>query len=261
VTHFALSAAELNGATPFDVYLRKQLVRPPNAGGNTPATEFLGFIDHDEIYYNGSRLYFYDQAASQVPFRSSDTPPFMLGGDYARFVGKTNQELVDHGHVALGGRVAPVSSADGMVGGRIFGLIEPNVVMPPPARPVEINPLEPARQRTWTIGDGHVDPIIWRTTGLPDDTEWVIMLTDDERNRFEIGDSTEPRTGAIELLFADPGDPLGVRWWSFALPPEEVGAPDPPELPDGMYTMLICVEDRKLCGFVPSLEIVNTSAD
>ena len=67
VSNIPLPEAALDGATPYNVRLVKQIQRFRVAGGSTADHEFSSFTANDEIYYNGHRLYFHDQAADAVP--------------------------------------------------------------------------------------------------------------------------------------------------------------------------------------------------
>ena len=107
VTNVPLSLEALDGHTPYKVRLLKQIVRSGVAGGSQASQEFNAFTATDEIYYNGKRLYFYDQAADAVPFPAAEAPSFMSQAAYAAYVDLTNETLMDEHGLALGAAVPP----------------------------------------------------------------------------------------------------------------------------------------------------------
>ena len=83
-------------------------------------------IQMGTVRYNGVQLYYLEQAADYVPFRSSDpaTPDYIP----TALRDKTNQQLFNQYGLAIGGVVAP---ADAKVDPKINGLIGAKAAYPP----------------------------------------------------------------------------------------------------------------------------------
>ncbi|MEM8946764.1 MAG: G8 domain-containing protein [Planctomycetota bacterium] len=227
VFNIPLPAEALDGATPYNVRLMKQLERAPVAGGSSAASEWAAFTADDEIYYNGNRLYFHDQAADAVPFASSDVPGFMNGGVYQQYVDLTNQELLDDFSLALGSAVAPAEAFDGTASLGIDGLVVPlDEPVQVPDR-VEFGVDAELNPTTWTMNEVDLQ-IQWRSKALSEATNWRVYLSG-ENGTQEIG-----RTGlASDYASVSLLDPqAGWQVWQFEwptvglLPPQWQGSVD-----------------------------------
>lgn len=186
VTNVPLSAEALDGRTPYNVRLLKQIDRAGVAGGSQASQEFNAFIANDEIYYNGKRLYFYDQAADAVPFSAVEAPSFMSQAAYAEFVDLTNEELLGEYGLALGAAVAPAEAYDAQsegVSGLAVDLSEPPTL---PSR-VEMRHEASSLTRIWFL-NGATGQVTWSTSGLSAETSWQVYLSGEGTIR-EIGRS------------------------------------------------------------------------
>ena len=234
-----LSESALDGQTPYDVRLLKQIDRAPVAGGSTATTEWQAFTAQDEIYYNNYRLYFDDQAADAVPFPNDEAPGFLSELEHQQYVDLTNAELSDQFDFPLGGEVAPADSFDGLDKLRIGGLVVELDDLPElPSRIVfDYEPTEPLP--TWQLGDTDLE-LSYRTSGLNAETEWRILLNGPDGNQ-EIS-----RAGiATEYASVTAGEVVdGWQTWNFRWP--EVGVL-PPEwnatVEPGTYSLLAIVDN------------------
>ncbi len=213
VFHVPLSETALNGATQHNVRLLKQLDRSPVAGGRSASQQWSSFIANDEIYYNGHRLYFQDQAGDAVPFPSGDVPDFMNDGQYSQYVDQTNQQLLDNFGLALGNAVAPAEAFDGGDALGVEGLavaLDSPVEVPPR---VEFGFDEDQNSRIWTLEDNDLQ-FTWRSKALSEDTQWRVFLNG-PNGSHEIGRTrVNDRYGHVVL-----GEPdSGWQSWNFDWP-------------------------------------------
>jgi len=118
--HLGAPTDILGSQSHYDVKMDTMIVRIAQAA-SSEAQEVDNFVDSDYVRYNGKVLYFKEQAASGIPFTSSDLAyastlgnesigyPFDLP-ENAKYIDKTNQQLKELYGVAFGGRVAPASA-------------------------------------------------------------------------------------------------------------------------------------------------------
>lgn len=189
VFHIPLSPSSLNGETQYNVRLLKQLNRTPVAGGSSAAQEWSAFSANDEIYYNGHRLYFREQAEDAVPFPTDEIPSFMNNAPYQQYVDQTNLQLLDAYNVALGNAVAPAEAFDALPAIGVDALavtLDTPVTVPPR---VEFSANE--NPTTWSIDENDLE-ITWRSKSLSESTQWRVYLIGPNGTQ-EIG-----RTGVAE---------------------------------------------------------------
>ena len=108
-----LGAAALNGRTQHDIFMQ--------ANFNPKELDLSRLFNPDVILlgtvnYNGKQLYYLEQAAGFVPFKSGSAAAYVP----AELLDKTNQQLFDQYGLALGGVVAPATAT---TDSRIQGLI------------------------------------------------------------------------------------------------------------------------------------------
>ncbi len=262
IVNLPLSSKALNGATQYDVYMMTQLKRTAIAGGGSVVEEFKNHVALDEIYYNGKRLYYYEQAAGSIPFRLND-PPYLVQkkqsfiadyiDQYGEYFEKTNQMLMEKFGRTLGGRAAPSSAKDGRSQG-IFGLVQDNVPMPAPKIPQWMSILRPAMGHTYTRGQTN-EVITWESTGFGVDTVWEIKLSDKDGNYYPIGDGRFPQYGEIHLIDADPSNDEGTHTWSFTWPKVGLLARSAGSAATGTHSLLIAPYRNHRAGFVPFITL------
>lgn len=256
VFHLPLSEAALGGADPYKVRLLKQIVRVPVAGGSSASQEWSAFTANDEIYYNGHRLYFRDQAGNAVPFPTSDAPSFMDGTQYNQYLDRTNEQLQDEFGLALGGAVAPAEAFDAGetlgIDGLAVQLDEP-VELPPR---VEFGFDEDQNPTPWTMSADDLQ-VTWRSKALSLDTQWRVYLAG-ENGIQEIG-----RTGvAAQYGHIVAGDEV-ADWqtWNFnwplvgELPPQWSGTVETGE------HSLIAVADGSPAVYLGRVSIIDAAGD
>ena len=211
-----LAEDALNGATPYNVRMIKQLDRAAVAGGSSAALEWAAFTASDQIYYNGYRLYFRDQASDAIPFPSSEAPAFMSRAAYAPYVDRTNQQLSDEFGLALGGIVAPASAFDAMPSLGADALAIELVQEPVAPIRVQFGVDQDSNPSHWARGEKDLR-IQWRTIGLPTDTAWHLYL-DGEHGTTEIG-----RTGLAGSYGPIVAGPVHNGWQTWEFQWAEVG--------------------------------------
>ena len=263
IVNLPLSSAALNGATQYNVYLLTQLQRTGIAGGGTVDQEFGNHTAMDEIYYNGKRLYYYEQRPTAVPFRLSD-PPYLTQfptahsaayiDKYGDYFEKTNQQLMSQFGRTLGGVAAPSNATDGRSDG-IFGMVEDNVATPAPNSPFWMPISQPAAGHTYSLGQRE-QVIAWESTGFPADTVWQIRLHSASGKTYVVGDRRFSQFGAIRLVRRDASNDSGTHTWSFTWP--RVGSVArfaSADVPAGLYSMLIGPYRSSVVGFVPMITL------
>lgn len=252
VFHLPLSEDALDGATQHKVRLMKQLVRSPVAGGSSATQEWGSFTAQDEIYYNGHRLYFYDQAANAVPFPDADKPRFMSNADYSQYVDLTNQQLMDDFGAALGGSIAPNTAFDAAASLGVEGLAEPLATPIDLPERVEFGVDPEQNPSTWTLG--HVNlQVSWRSQAISESTQWRVYLSSESGNQ-EIG-----RTGVASQYGHVTQDESTSGWqaWNFdwpsvgTLPPQWSGS-----VTTGEYS-LIAVADGSPAVYLGPVTIID----
>ncbi len=216
IVNIPLSPQALEGKTPYNVRLLKQLDRAPVAGGSSNTQEWDAFTAQDEIYYNGHRLYFHDQAADAVPFDSDGVPAFLRGPAYAEFLDLTNQELLDEHDLALSGAVAPEEAFDGLATLGVNALALELDEVPSAAARATVRFDASENEPTWTLG-ANLQPLNWQTRGLDAEMQWHVYLVG------ENGSQEIARTGLpSEYANVQAGEVTeGWQHWEFQWP--EVG--------------------------------------
>ncbi|MEO0530089.1 MAG: G8 domain-containing protein, partial [Planctomycetota bacterium] len=239
VTNIPLSTEALDGRTPLSVRLQKQLVRAPVAGGSTPEDEFDAFAADDQVYYNGHRLFFHDQAADAVPFPSASVPTFMGGAPYDAYVDRTNEDLTAEFGVALGGAVAPPAAFDAVESLGVSGLAVQLTEAPAPVEQVEFRFAAPVLTPIWFLGDATAT-LEWQSKSVPLDAQWRVYLSGED-GAFEVGRWRWPALrGRIS-----PGEAVeGWQSWRFDFQGDgNHNGPGGADLTRGDYVLLASVDD------------------
>jgi hypothetical protein len=98
-----LSAAALRGRRQYDVYLEPGVLAPA-------VRDLTSVFGDDTVRLNGREVYRREQAAAAVPYPAgaAATPAYVP----AELVGKSNRQLWDEYHLAVGGAVAPATAED-----------------------------------------------------------------------------------------------------------------------------------------------------
>ncbi len=266
IVNLPLSSTALRGATQHNVYMMKQLQRTGIAGGGTVDQEFKNYTAPDKVYYNGKRLYYYEQAAQAIPFPSDD-PPFVsqpklkdkfiadFTAKYGDYFDKTNATLMSRYGRTLGGAVASAGAVDGASQG-IFGLVEENVPMPAPRTPEEMHVAEPEAGSVHRRGASVT--IAWTSTGFSADTVWEIGLSSDDGKFYRIGLSSYASSGRMTLIHRDPSDDMGTHVWSFEMSDfGRIAKYNAGSVAPGKYSMTIGprYHPNDRVGFIPDITV------
>ena len=228
IVNVPLSAAALDGQTAYNVRMIKQIDRAGVAGGSSAAQELQGFTDTDEIYYNGHRLYFYDQAADAVPFPTDEAPNFMNQAAYRGYRDLTNEQLLEQFGMALGGAVAPTDAVDAMNSLGIEGLAVELAVTPAAPERVQFRFDASEMPSTWVLEDSEVE-FVWGTQQLSPETTWRVYLVGSEgeqeisrsslNNDYAFIRAAGQRDGWIDWHFEWQEVGLLPPWWNATVEP------------------------------------------
>ncbi len=255
IVNVPLTPEALAGQTPYNVRLLKQFDRAPTAGGSTASHEWSAFTASDEIYYNGHRLYFYEQALEAIPFSSSTAPDFMFEPAYAKYLDLTNQQLLNQFGFALGNEVTPTDSFDALDEFDVAALAVELDETPPAPQRVEFRFDKTESPSTWTLNDTDLR-LAWQTKGLSEDTEWRVYLNGEEGTQ-EIARSGFPSNSGFVVSgnTTDAWQNWELQWATVGRLPSFLNG----NVAAGDYS-LIAVADRSPAVYLGQIVIVDEAS-